>query len=83
MENPAQYRWFENVDPVCGRMDEGGLYSERGSGASERAFNSSSPMGGVLKAGGRFSVANFHLNLDNDLDAHIGVSLSSPNGTTA
>jgi hypothetical protein len=78
VENPAQYRWFENVDPVRGPMDEGGLYGERGFGASERAFNSSSPMDGVLKAGVRFSVANFHLNMDNDLDAHIGVSLSQP-----
>ncbi|KAJ5639594.1 uncharacterized protein N7484_007456 [Penicillium longicatenatum] len=78
-----------NIDPVRGPMNEGGLYGERlgwflpGFNASGELFNSSSPIDGITTSGVRFYVTNFRLNIDKDLDAPLGVSLSSPNGTIA
>jgi beta-galactosidase len=79
----------KNIDPGRGPTNEGGLYAERlgwflpGFDASGRRFNTSSPLVGVSESGVRFYTTTFHLNIDNDLDALIGVSLSSPNGTAA
>lgn len=72
-------------------MNEGGLYGERQgwflqAGGSMHWGEHSTALARWMassKASVRFYVANFHLNMDNDLDAAIGVSLSSPNGTTA
>ncbi|GKZ38771.1 hypothetical protein AbraIFM66950_011235, partial [Aspergillus brasiliensis] len=80
-----------NIDPVRGPMNEGGLYAERlgwflpGFPASgHKDFNSSSsPLDGISKSGVRFYVTTFDLDIDSDLDAPIGISLSAPNGTIA
>jgi beta-galactosidase len=70
-------------------MDEGGLYAERlgwflpDFDALGKKFNNSSPLEGISKSGVRFYATTFHPNIDNDQDAPIGVSLSSPNGTVA
>ncbi|KAI3004067.1 CAZyme family GH35 [Aspergillus niger] len=81
----------KNIDPVRGPMNEGGLYAERlgwflpGFPASDiKEFNStSSPLDGISESGVRFYVTSFDLDIDRDLDAPIGVSLSAPNGTIA
>jgi beta-galactosidase len=79
----------ENIDPVRGPMNEGGLYAERlgwflpGFDGSGKEFTTSSPLDGMSKSGVRFYTTNFHLNVDKDLDAPIGISLSSSNGTIA
>ncbi|PYH32129.1 glycoside hydrolase family 35 protein [Aspergillus neoniger CBS 115656] len=81
----------KNIDPVRGPMNEGGLYAERlgwflpGFPASDDTeFSStSSPLDGIKQSGVRFYVTTFNLDIDSDLDAPIGVSLSAPNGTIA
>lgn len=81
----------KNIDPVRGPMNEGGLYAERlgwflpGFPASDdKEFKStSSPLDGISGSGVRFYVTTFDLDIDSDLDAPIGISLSAPNGTIA
>ncbi|OJI81931.1 hypothetical protein ASPTUDRAFT_933791 [Aspergillus tubingensis CBS 134.48] len=81
----------KNIDPVRGPMNEGGLYAERLGwflpgflASNDKGFKStSSPLDGISKSGVRFYVTTFDLDIDSDLDAPIGVSLSAPNGTIA
>ncbi|KAE8414937.1 putative beta-galactosidase C [Aspergillus pseudocaelatus] len=78
----------ENIDPVRGPMNEGGLYGERmgwhlpGYQPPESALDSS-PLEGVLGAEGRFYTTSFELDLDEDLDVPIGLQLSAAAGTKA
>ncbi|KAK7728732.1 hypothetical protein SLS53_009385 [Cytospora paraplurivora] len=87
-----------NIDPVRGPLNEGGLYAERlgwhlpgfspttsydaslGLGAWDGA---ATPLDGLGAAGVRFYLANFTLDVDEDLDAPLGVALSAPGGTVA
>lgn len=76
-----------NIDPVRGPMNEGGLYGERVGwhlpGFDTSKWQSGSPIEGLSKSGINFYVTTFRLDLDEDLDAPIGVELNSPNGTVA
>ncbi|KAH8892873.1 family 35 glycosyl hydrolase [Thozetella sp. PMI_491] len=83
-----------NIDAVRGPMNEGGLYGERmgwflpgfdpGSfSSSSTPFNSSTPFTGISGAGVRFYTTTFHLNVDSDLDAPLGIAFSAPTGTVA
>jgi beta-galactosidase len=82
------------LDPVRGPMNEGGLYAERmgwflpgfdpsASPSFSPPGSSSSPTVGLDKAGVRFYQTTFHLNIDSDLDAPLGIELSAPAGTVA
>lgn len=80
------------IDPVRGPMNEGGLYGERmgwflpgfDPSGSPSAFNSTAtPLDGITSPGVRFYTTTFHLNIDSDLDAPLGVALSAPAGTVA
>jgi hypothetical protein len=69
-------------------MNEGGLFGERlgwflPSFPSTTFTSTSSPMTGLSKSGIEFYVTTFQLNIDSDLDAPLGVELSSPAGTQA
>jgi Beta-galactosidase, domain 2/Beta-galactosidase jelly roll domain/Beta-galactosidase, domain 3 len=77
-----------NIDPVRGPMNEGGLYGERvgwhlPSFAPDSTFDRSSPLIGLNTSGIRFYTTTFHLNIDTDLDAPLGLELSAPAGTVA
>lgn len=77
-----------NIDPVRGPMNEGGLYGERLGwflpGFDPSSLNrSDSPMHGLARAGVRFYTTTFALDLDDDLDVPLGVSLSAAAGTAA
>lgn len=84
-----------NIDPVRGPMNEGGLYGERmgwflpgfdpssSSSSSPSKFDSSTPFDGISVPGVRFYTTTFHLNIDNDLDAPLGVELRAAAGTKA
>jgi hypothetical protein len=84
------------LDPVRGPMNEGGLHAERlgwhlpGFPAHSSAgfkcstcSDSTGPLSGLSGPGVQFSLTNFTLDLDADLDVPLGISLSSPNGTVA
>ncbi|KAK8090208.1 hypothetical protein PG997_005169 [Apiospora hydei] len=76
-----------NIDAVRGPMNEGGLYAERLGwhlpGFDTANFNDSSPSQELAGSGIQFYVTDFELNLDEDLDALLGVELSAPAGTVA
>lgn len=78
-----------NIDPVRGPMNEGGLYGERVGWhlpsfvPSSSQFGRSSPFIGIAKSGIEFYTTSFHLNIDSDLDAPLGIELSTPAGTVA
>jgi hypothetical protein len=84
-----------NIDAVRGPMNEGGLYGERlgwhlpgfspasSYPSSLGAWDDSTPLDGLGTSGIRFYVSNFTLDIDNDLDAPLGLSFSSPAGTVA
>lgn len=78
-----------NLDPVRGPMNEGGLYGERLGWhlprfkTSSPQFSRSSPLEGLNASGIEFYITTFHLNIDSDLDAPLGISLSAPPGTIA
>ena len=77
-----------NIDPVRGPMNEGGLYGERQGwhlpGYDTSKWSSTlSPLDGLSEAGIRFYTATFHLDIDSDLDAPLGIELSAPAGTVA
>jgi len=77
-----------NIDPVRGPMNEGGLYGERAGWHSpffipDSNFDCSSPFTGLNSSGIRFYVTTFHLNIDSDLDAPLGIELGAPAGTVA
>lgn len=77
-----------NIDPVRGPMNEGGLYPER-LGWHMPSFDpqgwtrSVSPLDGIDSSGIRFYITTFHLNIDSDIDAPLGLELSAPEGTVA
>jgi hypothetical protein len=78
----------KNIDPVRGPMNEGGLYGERlgwhlpGFDVS-RWKSSAAPTDGIAKSGVQFYATTFHLNIDSDLDAPLGIEVSAPAGTVA
>ncbi|KAG8156667.1 hypothetical protein KVR01_013458 [Diaporthe batatas] len=84
-----------NIDAVRGPMNEGGLYGERlgwhlpgfspasSYPSSLGAWDDSTPFDGLSTSGIRFYVSNFMLDIDDDLDAPLGLSFSSPAGTVA
>ncbi|KUI59563.1 putative beta-galactosidase C [Cytospora mali] len=86
-----------NIDPVRGPMNEGGLYGERlgwhlpgfspatsyPAAAGLAAWDGSTPYAGLNSSGVRFYLTNFTLDVDEDLDAPVGVALSAPEGTVA
>ncbi|KAJ5891233.1 uncharacterized protein N7473_007461 [Penicillium subrubescens] len=82
-------RESKNIDRVRGPINEGGLYAERlgwfllDFNVPGRKSNTSSQLDGISESGVRFYTTTFYLNIDNDLDAPIRVSLSSLNGTVA
>ncbi|KDN69951.1 putative glycosyl hydrolase family 35 [Colletotrichum sublineola] len=77
-----------NIDPVCGPMNEGGLYPERlgwhlpGFAPTGSSWKPETPLDGLSRAGIRFYVTDFTLNVDSDLDAPLGLEFSAPAGTT-
>lgn len=84
-----------NIDAVRGPMNEGGLYGERlgwhlpgfspasSYPSSLGAWDDSTPLDGLSTSGIRFYLSNFTLDIDDDLDAPLGLSFSSPAGTVA
>ncbi|KAK2045629.1 family 35 glycosyl hydrolase [Colletotrichum somersetense] len=78
-----------NIDPVRGPMNEGGLYPERlgwhlpGFAPTGPSWKAETPLDGLSRAGIRFYVTDFTLNVDSDLDAPLGLEFSAPAGTTA
>lgn len=85
-----------NIDPVRGPMNEGGLYGERlgwhlpgfspsspASGNVTWDDDGDGPYGGLDGAGVRFYLTSFSLDVDEDLDAPLGVAFSAPEGTVA
>ncbi|KAK8041917.1 (Trans)glycosidase [Apiospora rasikravindrae] len=76
-----------NIDAVRGPMNEGGLYAERLGwhlpGFDTTKFDESSPSKGLAGPGIRFYVTDFELNIDEGIDAPLGVELSAPAGTVA
>jgi beta-galactosidase GanA len=77
-----------SIDPVRSPMNEGGLYGER-QGWHLPGFDTSKlpstsiPMDGLTQSGIRFYVTTFHLNIDSDLGAPLGIELSARAGTVA
>ena len=84
------------LDPVRGPMNEGGLFAERMGWhlpgfdpSASRAFSppassTGSPTSAATRSAGvRFYTTTFHLNIDSDLDAPLGIELSAPAGTVA
>lgn len=76
-----------NIDPVRGPMNEGGLYAERLGwhlpDFDTNGWARNSPLDGIAKSGIEFYATTFQLNIDSDIDAPLGIELSSPNGTIA
>ena len=78
----------ENIDPVRGPMNEGGLHGERLGwhlpGFDTSAWESASPVeNGVQGAGIKWFTTCFDLDIDEDLDVPIGVELGAPAETVA
>ncbi|KAL1638462.1 hypothetical protein SLS56_000271 [Neofusicoccum ribis] len=75
------------VDPVRGPMNEGGLHGERLGwhlpGFDDSAWEDGSPTDGFAGAGIRWYRTEFALDVDEDLDAPIGLEVSIPDGTVA
>lgn len=84
-----------NIDPVRGPMNEGGLYGERlgwhlpgfapasSYPASLGAWDDATPMDGLSAAGVRFYTTTFDLSIDADLDAPLGLAFTAAEGTVA
>lgn len=78
----------ENIDPVRGPWNEGGLYGERLGwhlpGFDTRNWTSSSPIDdGVQGAGIKWFTTSFDLDIDTDMDVPIGLELGATAGTVA
>ncbi|EUC30556.1 glycoside hydrolase family 35 protein [Bipolaris zeicola 26-R-13] len=78
----------ENLDPVRGPMNEGGLYGERLGwhlpGFDTASWESATPtVEGVKGAAIRWFATTFSLNIDADLDVPIGIELGAPKDTIA
>ncbi|KAJ5709905.1 CAZyme family GH35 [Penicillium malachiteum] len=77
-----------NIDPVRGPMNEGGLYGERlgwhlPGYTPPKTAGTDSPLDGVASAEGRFYHTTFVLDLDDDLDVPIGLTLGAADNTNA
>ncbi|PSN60780.1 hypothetical protein BS50DRAFT_578950 [Corynespora cassiicola Philippines] len=75
-----------NIDPVRGPMNEGGLYGERLGwhlpGFNTDDWEAASPVtDGVQGAGIKWFSTTFDLDIDEDLDVPIGFELGAPQGT--
>ncbi|KAI8938541.1 hypothetical protein NX059_004427 [Plenodomus lindquistii] len=78
----------QNIDPVRGPMNEGGIYGERLGwhlpDFDTSAWEESSPVdNGVEGAGIKWFTTTFDLDIDADLDVPIGVELGAAKGTVA
>ncbi|KAF2000639.1 glycoside hydrolase family 35 protein [Amniculicola lignicola CBS 123094] len=77
----------DNIDPVRGPMNEGGLYGERLGwhlpGFDTRSWKSGNPTEGIAKSGIQWYTSNFDLHVDEDLDVPVGIELGAPAGTVA
>lgn len=78
----------QNLDPVRGPMNEGGLYGERLGwhlpGFDTSSWQQASPVvDGVKGAGIRWFTTSFDLSIDQDLDVPIGIEVGAPQGTVA
>ncbi|OJD34859.1 glycoside hydrolase family 35 protein [Diplodia corticola] len=75
------------VDPVRGPLNEGGLHGERLGwhlpGFDASAWDDGDPREGFGGAGIRWYTTEFELDVDEDLDAPIGLELGMPEGTVA
>ena len=78
-----------NIDPVRGPLNEGGLHGERlgwhlpGFRPNGSEWSRSSPLTGLNSSGISSYITDFSLDIDSDLDVPIGIRLSAPNGTVA
>ncbi|ETS80181.1 beta-galactosidase C [Pestalotiopsis fici W106-1] len=81
----------DNIDPVRGPMNEGGLYGERlgwflpgfDTVSSSQDFSDSSPYEGLSQSGIAFYTTDFDLYIDEDLDVPLGFEFTAPEGTVA
>lgn len=78
----------QNIDPVRGPLNEGGLYGERIGwhlpGFDSSSWGSASPIeDGVEGAGIKWYTTTFDLDVDKDLDVPIGVEFGAAAGTVA
>jgi hypothetical protein len=69
-------------------MNEGRLYGERQGWHlpgfdTSKLPSTSTPLDGLTESGIQFYVTTFHLNIDSDLDAPLGIGLSPRAGTVA
>ncbi|KKY18309.1 putative beta-galactosidase precursor [Diplodia seriata] len=75
------------VDPVRGPLNEGGLHGERLGwhlpGFDASAWDEGDPLEGFAGAGIRWYTTEFELDVDEDLDAPIGLEVGIPDGTVA
>lgn len=75
------------IDPVRGPMNEGGLHGERLGwhlpGFDNAEWEEGDPLEGFSGAGIRWYSTEFELDVDEDLDAPIGLEVSIPDGTVA
>ncbi|KAH7055609.1 glycoside hydrolase superfamily [Macrophomina phaseolina] len=75
------------IDPVRGPMNEGGLHGERLGwhlpGFDTAQWEEGDPLEGFKGAGIKWYRTEFDLDVDEDLDAPIGLEVSIPDGTVA
>ncbi|KAF3934632.1 Beta-galactosidase [Dactylellina cionopaga] len=75
------------IDPVRGPLNEGGLYGERLGwhlpNFDYEGWETGSPLEGFTGAGIKWYNTEFDLNIDEDLDAPVGLELGAPAGTIA
>ncbi|KAK0660611.1 putative beta-galactosidase C [Lasiodiplodia hormozganensis] len=75
------------VDPVRGPLNEGGLHGERLGwhlpGFDVSTWDEGDPLEGFTGSGIRWYTTKFDLDVDEDLDAPIGLEVSIPDGTVA
>lgn len=80
----------QNIDPVRGPMNEGGLHGERlgwhlpGFPTSSSTWTPADPiLDGLSKPGIRWFTTTFSLSVDADLDVPLGIELQAPTSTPA
>lgn len=78
----------QNIDPIRGPMNEGGLYGERLGwhlpGFDTSKWAKASPVtDGVKGAGIKWFTTTFKLDIDRDLDVPLGIEVDAPAGTVA
>lgn len=76
----------QNVDPVRGPLNEGGLYAERlgwhlpgytPPRNSKSVTHNTSPLQGLAKAGANFYITTFDLDLPSNLDVPLGIEFTA------